>query len=231
MGFKGLKDYFKLQKDSSRIPNAVQSETIHCSIGELSGMAFIVPPYHWIGRNYASFPIEEQNVPPKIITPRYINLCSTSAQRLGLRRTSCHSSQCETRQPLSRLATHSTARRLENRKREKESAQDTADVMREACRITQWKWRRAEGLFFSCKPVFVSRKQIWVFAPCGWVITSRRFETSRHHLRGYESVSSLITVKMAAELFLETSGINYPTKMRNNSEDFDPQQSLGGNLK
>jgi hypothetical protein len=48
----------------------------------------------------------------------------------------------------------------------------------------------------------------WVVALCVWVIASRRFETSRRHLLGYESVSSLITVKLAAERFLETSGIN-----------------------
>jgi hypothetical protein len=87
-------------------------------------------------------------------------------------------------------------------------------------------------IFFSCKSIFLFRKQIcWDFALSGWVITSRRFETSRRHLQGHESVRSLITVKMAAERFLETSGVNYPTTMRKNSEDLDPQQSLGGNLK
>lgn len=63
---------------------------------------------------------KEQIFPPKIIMPRYINLYSTSAKRLGLLSTSCHSSQCETRQPLSRLAAHSTARRLEGTERERE---------------------------------------------------------------------------------------------------------------
>jgi len=114
-----LKATFKLRKDLSRIPNAVQSETMHCSIGQFSGMACIVPPYHRIGRKCASFPIEAgQTFPPKIMTSRYINLYSTSAKRFGLRSTSCHSSQCETRQRLSRLAAHSTARRLEERERE-----------------------------------------------------------------------------------------------------------------
>jgi hypothetical protein len=97
----------------------MQSETMHCSNGQFSGMACIVPPYHRIGRKYASFPVEEGQIfPPKIITSRYINLYSISAKRLGLRSTSCHCSQCETRQPLSRLAAYSTARRLEERERE-----------------------------------------------------------------------------------------------------------------
>jgi len=30
--------------------------------------------------------------------------------------------------------------------------------MREACRITHWKWQSGEGFFFNCKPVFCSQE-------------------------------------------------------------------------
>jgi hypothetical protein len=102
-------------------------------------------------------------------------------------------------------------------------------VSRDPGRTTCWKRHEADR----GKNVFVLTNQIlWVVAPCGWAIPSRRFEeTYRLHLQIYESVNWLITLKMKAILFFEASGRNYPTTRRNNPKYLISQHSCGGNLK
>jgi hypothetical protein len=68
--------------------------------------------------------------------------------------------------------------------------------------------------------VIVEEAVFWVVASCGWVFASRRFEeTYGLHTLGYESIHVLITLKMKAACFFETSGSNYPTTRHNNLED------------
>ena len=123
---------------------------------------------------------------PKLLLNVTYNFCSASAERLGLRSISCHTSPfeaclclfvcvcvcvCERERerardrrrhcftaasriqnsptPVSRLAAHSTARRLVScvtKERKRATTKDTSEVMREACRITHWKRHSAEGL-------------------------------------------------------------------------------------
>jgi hypothetical protein len=73
--------------------------------------------------------------------------------------------------------------------------------------ITHWKGHSAERFYQLQTFFFVSRNQIlYVFAPWGWLIPFRRFEVKhRVHLQGYWAVNLLITLRMEAVVFLETS--------------------------
>jgi hypothetical protein len=79
--------------------------------------------------------------------------------------------------------------------------------------------------FINCKSVFVLRKQVFcIVAPYGWIVPFRRFEwTCRLHLLSYESVNSLVIVKIKAVRFFETSVRNNPTTRYNNPQNMIPQ--------
>jgi hypothetical protein len=62
--------------------------------------------------------------------------------------------------------------------------------------------------------------------PCVWVIVYRRLEgTYRLYIQGHES---LISLRMKAVRFFETSGTNNPATRNNNAEDLLSQQSRRG---
>ena len=72
----------------------------------------------------------------------------------------------------------------------------------------------------------------WGFAECGWVAASKSFDkTYFFHLQGCETVSLLITPRVKAANFFESSVTNYPTARRNQPQNLLPQQPRGTNLK
>jgi hypothetical protein len=94
-----------------------------------------------------------------------------------------------------------------------------------------WKPERQRNVI-SEKPLSVLWKlAVWVFAPCGCVMASRRFEESCClQLLGYDSVRGLIMLRLKAVRIFETSGTNCPTT-QHSPEDLPSHQHRGENLK